>query len=81
MKVMWLGHGVGHGVGGGSMYGDGCSARESVDYGDGGGCMVKVEVVGLVEVIMVVMVVVMGRWHVMLEMLFSTDNTVVISDE
>lgn len=43
--------------------------------------MVKVEVVGLVEVIMVVMVVVMGRWHVMLEMLFSTDNTVVISDE
>lgn len=42
--------------------------------------MVEVEVVGLVKVITVVVAVVMGRWHVMLEMLFSSGNTAIIID-
>lgn len=42
--------------------------------------MVEVEVVGLVKVITVVVAAVMGRWRVMLKMLFSSGNTVVIID-
>lgn len=42
--------------------------------------MVEVEVVGLVIMVVVVVVAGMGRWHVMLEMLFSSGNIIVISD-
>lgn len=77
MEVMWLDHDVDQGVGGGRM--------EEVGRLEIVLTMVMVvavwpQVVGLVKVITVVVVAVMGRRHVMLEMLSSSGNTVVIID-